>query len=310
MRNILTIGTMLILLFGSCSESKKRSVLIIDMPIQKEKLERVTAKKIKSITNIAKPLDDYAECGQVGRNLEKYFETALNGDFHKLGAVKFQDRFESFANYFHGYHVANTILEGAEDIEAHFLGLPPAISVKSKMSFNEHLNTQIPLEQNMIREKVAELRPEYVNLSGSESIDINMSILMESGLDEKVALRNAKAIFNKWNVFWKSLISDHPDTTFVVAAGNGESDWVGDSLDEKESYSLTTPATIDLPNVVVIGSSNGTTRSAFSNYGETIDFYESGEKRSAAIPCETHKELSLTGTSQATAVYLNKILKE
>lgn len=90
---------------------------------------------------------------------------------------------------------------------------------------------------------------------------------------------------------------------FVAAAGNnGLTLGEAPSKKEKEKYTTFYPAMAD-PRVTVVGSVNNIGEiSTFSNRSDIVDVYEKGEEISGA-------GISLTGTSQATAVASGRILK-
>jgi large repetitive protein len=91
-------------------------------------------------------------------------------------------------------------------------------------------------------------------------------------------------------------ISSAPDTLFVVAAGNGGSDQVGDDVETTPEY----PCAYPLPNVVCVAASNTSDgRPSFSNYGATsVDLAAPGEDILSTVPGNGYAYLS--GTSMAT----------
>jgi subtilisin family serine protease len=98
-------------------------------------------------------------------------------------------------------------------------------------------------------------------------------------------------------------ISAYPNTLFVVSAGNGGSDEIGDDNDAANVWPCNSPN----PNVICVGASNNRDeRGTFSNYGaETVDLFAPGVKILSTIPFDTveHFEsqqyLFFDGTSQA-----------
>jgi subtilisin family serine protease len=71
-------------------------------------------------------------------------------------------------------------------------------------------------------------------------------------------------------------IHDHPGTLFVVAAGNGGADGIGDDVDDDtREY----PCAHDEPNVVCVGATDSAdARAAFSNYGAaSVDLFAPGQ---------------------------------
>jgi thermitase len=71
-------------------------------------------------------------------------------------------------------------------------------------------------------------------------------------------------------------IHDHPGTLYVVAAGNGGADSVGDNNDDDtREY----PCAHDEPNLICVGATDATdARAAFSNYGAaSVDLFAPGQ---------------------------------
>jgi subtilisin family serine protease len=71
-------------------------------------------------------------------------------------------------------------------------------------------------------------------------------------------------------------IHEHPGTLYVVAAGNGGSDGIGDDNDDAtREY----PCAHDEPNLICVGASDADdARAAFSNYGSTsVDLFAPGQ---------------------------------
>jgi subtilisin family serine protease len=87
---------------------------------------------------------------------------------------------------------------------------------------------------------------------------------------------------------------------FVVAAGNGGNDGVGDNNDTTPSY----PASYDCANIIAVASITSTgARSSFSNYGATsVDIGAPGSSIYSCIPKSGNKSGygTMSGTSMAT----------
>jgi Subtilase family/Thrombospondin type 3 repeat len=80
----------------------------------------------------------------------------------------------------------------------------------------------------------------------------------------------------------RAAIADYPNTLFVVAAGNGGADDVGDSNDVSPQY----PCNVPEPNVLCVGASTyDDARGSFSNYGAfTVDVFAPGEGILSTFP--------------------------
>ncbi|KAG2484971.1 hypothetical protein HYH03_016268 [Edaphochlamys debaryana] len=83
---------------------------------------------------------------------------------------------------------------------------------------------------------------------------------------------------------------------FIVAAGNGGSDGVGDNNDAVPDY----PASYNQPNVIAVASITSTgARSSFSNYGlNSVDLAAPGSGIWSTVPMNSYA--SYSGTSMAT----------
>jgi subtilisin family serine protease len=79
-------------------------------------------------------------------------------------------------------------------------------------------------------------------------------------------------------------IKRNPDVLFVVAAGNGGDDGVGDDNDSPADANY--PCAYDLPNILCVGASDQNDEPApFSNFGdETVDVFAPGVSIKSTIP--------------------------
>jgi thermitase len=91
-------------------------------------------------------------------------------------------------------------------------------------------------------------------------------------------------------------VAEHPNTLYVVAAGNGGSDQVGDNNDAREVL----PCDLPQPNVVCVGATDQHDRRApFSNYGAaSVDLFAPGVDIVSTFPVDDYR--FAWGTSMAT----------
>ena len=251
----------------------------------------------------------FKNCDVVGEEIEKYFEYGLQKKYHKMKKLKYLDQYEAFANFFHGYHVLDTVAKD-NDAKIYFIGVRPAIGASDLSGLNQYLDHDLEKEFQHITKYLLKIKPDFVNISGSESIDVNESFFLKNNMNKADSQKYAKVIFNKWNTFWKRTIKSLPKTTFVVSAGNGGSDWVGDKLLKKSQLKTqTTPATLNLQNTLIVSSKGSDGVSSFSNYGDIVSAAELGEMHLANVPCQGRRQVRLTGSSQATAIHTSKLLR-
>jgi subtilisin family serine protease len=91
----------------------------------------------------------------------------------------------------------------------------------------------------------------------------------------------------------RAVIAEHPNTLFVVAAGNN-------SKDNDNPATAEYPCSYDLPNILCVGASTPSdTRALFTNYGNVaVDLFAPGEGIWSTLPGGTYGYS--TGTSMAT----------
>lgn len=288
-----------------------KTVVVIDMPVEKQKLPEGIRDKVEEVYNMSRPLPLGEDCGELAKELELFFQYALAGKPEKAAGLKHLPRLESFSYKVHGYHVLETVLRNAPaGVKAYHIGVPGPFDGKSVADANKYLKSELPKEFSFITKRLKKIKPDIVNVSGSETVEENAQGLIKAGVSKEQALVFATKIFKAWNGFWLETAKEFSDAVFVVSAGNGGKDWKGDELTREESsLAQTTPAIIGLPNILVVGSQAGGRRSSFSNFGDVVDVFENGEKSRAFIPCQDRSYLELTGTSQATGLHTGKLLK-
>jgi thermitase len=83
----------------------------------------------------------------------------------------------------------------------------------------------------------------------------------------------------------RAAIARHPNTLYVVAAGNGGDDGIGDDDDSTPEW----PCDVAEPNVVCVGASTQSdSRASFSNYGATsVDLFAPGEDIASTVRTDT-----------------------
>jgi subtilisin family serine protease len=100
-------------------------------------------------------------------------------------------------------------------------------------------------------------------------------------------------------------VKNAKNTMFFVAAGNQGKDI---SKEQDKFY----PASYQLPNITVIGNVDSQMqRTPSSNYGDHRIIWEVGTNVHSSVPCSLYGscEMSMTGTSQSTAVYTGKMIR-
>lgn len=99
-------------------------------------------------------------------------------------------------------------------------------------------------------------------------------------------------------------IKQHPDVTFIVAAGN---DNMNLNLPNNHFY----PASHRLSNVIAVGNGTGVTKYNNSNWADWL-IWENGKDAISTVPCILNPydcTLSMSGTSMSTAIHTGKYIK-
>ncbi len=282
--------------FSSCQDNRIR-VLVFDMPVVKARYPQV------EISNLIEPLSlNDRECQYGLRELEDFL-----GKEGRYEGYEFLESFSKFAYASHGNHVLGLVMKGLEKekrIRWAFqgMGLPPNHEeLKEEGVYKERLQKEL----NAVRERIAQFRPQLVNVSGSETVEENKKNYLDAGFSEAVAQEKAMAIYKKWKELWGEVIKNNPQTLFVVSAGNGGVDGKGDLLETGGAV----PASLEFPNLVSITSIGRQEKlSDFSNWGGRVHFALLGEGILSGSACPLHS-VRLWGTSQSTALFSNLVIK-
>jgi thermitase len=100
----------------------------------------------------------------------------------------------------------------------------------------------------------------------------------------------------------RDAIAQHPNTLYVVAAGNGGADGIGDDNDDPDEAIY--PCSYDLANILCVGASNeNDLRAGFSNFGATtVDVFAPGTSITSTVPSfvDPSQYETSQGTSMAT----------
>lgn len=96
------------------------------------------------------------------------------------------------------------------------------------------------------------------------------------------------------NDYEYQLIKSHPNTLFVVAAGNNKR-----NLDLYPTY----PGCYNLKNIILVGNKG----SSSSNYGNAVKAWEYGDDVLSTLP--HNRQGRLSGTSMAAAIHTHKLIE-
>ena len=111
--------------------------------------------------------------------------------------------------------------------------------------------------------------------------------------------QRAAALFAVWRSAVEAAIRNAPDTLFVTAAGNSDSD---------TGFLASVPASLHLPNLIAVGAVNQAgDETSFTSTGDTVLLHANGYKVESFIPGGARVRLS--GTSMAAPNVVNLAAK-
>ncbi len=140
-----------------------------------------------------------------------------------------------------------------------------------------------------------------VNLSwGDDPSEIEQWLSKTGGVSDPVELKKRAAeIYAIWHDAVENAMKGAPNTLFVVAAGNSDSD---------ASFLQDVPAGLKLPNLIAVGAVNQAgDETSFTSYGPTVVVDADGYEVESYVPGGTRAKLS--GTSMASPSVTNLAAK-
>ena len=211
------------------------------------------------------------------------------------------DRLSFFGNMAHGTHVAGIAIKGnpaAQLVVFRFndglsreLHFPPSTDWAHRMAANF----------KRIGQFCAEHKVRVVNLSwGDDPQEFEEWLARTKGnqtADERK--QEALELFSVWKQAIIDAVNAAPDTLFVTAAGNSDSD---------TGFLEDVPSSLELPNLIAVGATNQAgDATSFTSYGKTVVVYANGYHVESFIP--GGKKVKFSGTSMAAPQVTNLAAK-
>ena len=140
-----------------------------------------------------------------------------------------------------------------------------------------------------------------VNMSWGDDAAEFETWLSKTGGGADAAVRKEKAakLFALWKASIENAIKSAPDTLFVTAAGNSDSD---------AGFVEDVPASLHLPNLVAVGAVNKSgDETSFTSHGDTVLVHSDGYQVDSFVPGGVR--LPLSGTSMASPNVVNLAAK-
>jgi hypothetical protein len=241
-------------------------------------------------------------------DLQAGVETPVTESFKKRLTTMSKDdvktmfeRLSFFGNMAHGSHVAGIAIKGnpaAQLVVFRFndglsreLHFPPSTDWAHRMAANF----------KRIGQFCAEHKVRVVNLSwGDDPQEFEEWLSRTKGnqtADERK--QEALELFSVWKQAIIDAMNAAPDTLFVTAAGNADSD---------AGFLEDVPSSLELPNLIAVGATNQAgDATSFTSYGKTVVVYASGYHVESFIP--GGKKVKFSGTSMAAPQVTNLAAK-
>jgi subtilisin family serine protease len=206
-----------------------------------------------------------------------------------------------FRNYVHGTHVAGITIRGDpaarivvfrfNDSLSRGLDFAPTTEWAERMAADFRTISAFCRDQNV----------KVVNMSWGDDLREFEEWLArtKAGQDADQRKEEASKLFAIWKQAIYEMIKSTPNTLFVTAAGNSDSD---------TGFLQDVPASLELPNLMTVGATNQAgDATTFTSYGKTVVIYADGFHVDSYIPGGRH--LKLSGTSMASPAVTNLAAK-
>jgi subtilisin family serine protease len=251
---------------------------------------------------------DVSENLEAMSDLQAGIETPVTEAFKKRVAQMPKDdvktmfeRLSFFGNMAHGTHVAGIAVRGNPAAQLVVFRFNDGLS--RELHFQPSTDWALRMAANFkqIGHFCAEHNVRAVNLSWSDDPREFEEWLSRTKGNQTPDERKKEAL--QLYSIWKQAIIDAmttaPNTLFVAAAGNADSD---------AGFLEDVPASLELPNLITVGATNQAgDATSFTSYGKTVVVYASGYHVESFIP--GGKRVRFSGTSMAAPHVTNLAAK-
>jgi subtilisin family serine protease len=209
-------------------------------------------------------------------------------------------KYHVLGHYVHGTHCAGVAVRGnpaARLVVARFNDNLPDLPFMPTMDYALRMKADFMAMSEYFKTRHVRV----VNMSWSDRVSEFENWLSKTGGGQSVADRKQRAaeLYAVWRSAIEGAIRNAPDTLFVAAAGNSDSD---------ARFQEDVPASLHLPNLITVGAVNQAgDETSFTSYGDTVLVHGNGYDVESFVPGGARVRLS--GTSMAAPIVANLAAK-
>jgi subtilisin family serine protease len=229
--------------------------------------------------------------------------TSVQKKFATLSPEQMHEMFELnkvISFYIHGTHCAGIAVRGnpaARLVVARFNDQLPDLPFGPTEAWARQMGTAFQQMADYFRSRNVRV----VNMSWTDDVaEIETWLTRTGGGADPVARkRRAAAVFAIWKSSIENAIRSAPDTLFVTAAGNSDSN---------VEFAEDVPPSLRLPNLISVGAVNQAgDETSFTSHGDAVVVHASGYQVDSFVPGGSR--LKLSGTSMAAPNVVNLAAK-
>ena len=211
------------------------------------------------------------------------------------------ERLSFFGHMAHGTHVAGIAIKGNPAAQLVVFRFNDGLSRELHFAPTTDWAHRMTANFKRIGQFCAEHKVRVVNLSWGDDPQEFEEWLARTKGNQTADQRKQEALdlFSIWKQAIIDAVNAAPDTLFVTAAGNSDSD---------TGFLENVPSSLELPNLIAVGATNQAgDATSFTSYGKTVVVYASGYHVESFIP--GGKKVKFSGTSMAAPQVTNLAAK-